>query len=55
MQMQESELVKKWEWLVTNDDKTCEDCLANSGKIFELDEPFDSHPNCRCTLIPRLR
>ncbi len=42
---------KVWTWHAYNDEKTCADCAALSGQIFEdrseiPDHPH--HPNCRC-------
>jgi SPP1 gp7 family putative phage head morphogenesis protein len=31
-------------------DRTCPSCLALDGKIYPTDDPFPSHPNCRCVL-----
>lgn len=50
--MKNSGMVEGWEWISEPD--ACEDCLANDGKQFPLDEPFDSHPNCRCAELPVL-
>lgn len=52
MQMTESNVVKEWEWLIENDDITCEFCLSQSGKRFPLTEGFFSHPRCRCAPVP---
>lgn len=50
--------VKKVKILVTEDDRTCGDCLSRQGSVVNISEaevwvnvpPF--HPNCRCTIIP---
>lgn len=44
------------EWLTAIDDRTCDECLANDGKtIKEIGERPPLHPNCRCTIIPKIR
>jgi SPP1 gp7 family putative phage head morphogenesis protein len=43
-----------WEWLCAKNLRTCPVCLAMDGTIHPLDEPFGSHPRCRCTHIPLL-
>lgn len=51
MQMKESGVVKAWQrWEA--DDAPDEFCQEMNGKIFQLDEPFDTHPNCRGSVIP---
>jgi SPP1 gp7 family putative phage head morphogenesis protein len=50
MQMNESGVVKEWQWLAEND--ACPFCLDKNGKLFPLSEGFDSHPNCRCAPVP---
>ncbi len=43
------------EWLVADDERLCEECMAIDGKIFNIDEvPAVLHPRCRCTFIPVL-
>ena len=27
-------------------------CIALDGTAYENEEPLDSHPNCRCTMVP---
>jgi SPP1 gp7 family putative phage head morphogenesis protein len=53
------------EWLVTEDDVTCEECMALDGKRIGFDGEFVAdgispqhpplHPRCRCSLIPVIR
>lgn len=43
------------EFLVTNDDATCAECLSFDGKKMTIDEAralIPVHPNCRCTWMP---
>lgn len=35
--------------------RTCLGCLMQDGQFYQLDQPFDQHPNCRCTLVPVVR
>jgi SPP1 gp7 family putative phage head morphogenesis protein len=51
-QFRQSNVVEGWQWFATLDDKTCPICVALHGQVFSLDEPFASHPNCRCIPIP---
>jgi SPP1 gp7 family putative phage head morphogenesis protein len=50
MQMKESGVVKGWERIEQDD--ACEDCQEENGKQYALDEPFDTHPNCRGAMLP---
>lgn len=50
VQMKESGLVEEWEWL--SEDDACDFCLVNNGKRFPVEEPFETHPNCRCVNLP---
>ena len=34
--------------IISDDDKTCPECSAKSGKYSNATPPF--HPNCRCRL-----
>ena len=47
-----SDIVKGYARLATKDPRTCIACIALDGKLYELNEPLDSHPNCRCALVP---
>jgi SPP1 gp7 family putative phage head morphogenesis protein len=49
---QRSKVVKKWRWTASRNSRTCPMCLAMDGKLFDLEVPFGSHPNCRCTPVP---
>lgn len=41
-------------WLCANSSRTCLACLAKSGKLIPLNEPFFDHVNGRCTAVPIL-
>ena len=38
--------------IATQDDRTCIGCLCEDGNLFDTEEIFDAHPNCRCTMVP---
>ena len=45
--------VEKVQWVAEDDGKTCGDCRALDGEIFEIGKaPHKLHQNCRCYLIP---
>lgn len=50
---QHPDVVQTWVWDATLDATTCPVCYAMHGTEFELGEDFDTHPNCRCSPIPR--
>lgn len=47
-----SGVVDGWVWDSTRDARTCAVCWAMHGSQHRVDEPFASHPNCRCTPLP---
>jgi len=47
-------IVKQWRWLSARQARTCASCWARDGMIFDVDEPFVSHINCRCSPTPVL-
>jgi len=48
--------VEKVEWLTAIDDNTCDECEGNSGNVYPIEDTpaCPAHPNCRCTLIPKI-
>lgn len=50
-----------WVWTLTNDERTCEICIAKNDhdRVYEFGEieppPNGSHPHCRCTPTPQLK
>lgn len=48
------DVVEGWIWVAAHSPRTCPVCLALSGRVFPLDAPFASHPNCRCVPAPKL-
>jgi SPP1 gp7 family putative phage head morphogenesis protein len=51
MQYKESGVVDAWQ-RIEQSDAPDEECQNANGQIYQLDEPFDSHPNCRGASIP---
>lgn len=52
MAYRESGVVSGYKRLATRDSRTCAGCLAADGDEYPTNEPFASHANCRCTLVP---
>lgn len=50
-----SAVVRGWVWSSSADNRTCPVCWAMDGTFHLLDEPFASHPACRCAMVPRTR
>lgn len=44
--------IKQWRWVAAKSPRTCLNCLARDGEIYEVEKPFPAHPACRCTMIP---
>jgi SPP1 gp7 family putative phage head morphogenesis protein len=49
------DVVVGWRWLCARSPRTCGLCWAMDGRVFDVDEPFASHPVCRCTPVPITR
>lgn len=49
-----SGVVAGYKRLSARDRRTCAGCLSADGAFYMLDEPFASHPLCRCTLVPQI-
>lgn len=52
---QNSNVVVGYKRLSARDDRTCPGCLMADGRTYPLDVTFESHVNCRCSLVPILR
>lgn len=46
-------LVEGWVWLAARDGRCCAFCWSMNGSHHAADEPMATHPNCRCTMVPR--
>ena len=44
--------VKKVQRHEMNDDRTCDDCMAEDGAIYDVDKIPDTHPGCRRWFTP---
>jgi SPP1 gp7 family putative phage head morphogenesis protein len=51
----QSGLVRGWKRLSAKSTRTCIACLLADGRYYDIDESFDSHVQCRCTLTPCLK
>src|SRR5690606_16788234 len=49
---QNSNVVAEWVWYASIG-TCCGACLAKHGHTFPLDQPMQSHPSCRCAMVPR--
>jgi len=54
MQYQASGVVSGYQRRAALSDRTCAACLALDGKVYQTDQLIDSHPACRCVMIPIL-
>jgi SPP1 gp7 family putative phage head morphogenesis protein len=48
-------IVQTWRWQCARDARTCPACWAMDGSEHPIDEPLQSHPQCRCGRIPNTR
>lgn len=48
-------MVTSWTWQCRKDTRTCASCWAQSGSEHPVEEQMATHPNCRCTKVPRTR
>ena len=48
-----SDIVVGWVWFAQLQLGPCAGCLSQHGTVHPLTEPMDSHPNCRCAMIPK--
>lgn len=53
------ELLAGMEHLTARDERVCPQCRALDGQIYPMGAwevpPRNTHPNCRCTVVPRIR
>ena len=58
---QNQDILNGYEYVATKDERTCPICGGLDGKVFRFGAanavmpPSDTHPGCRCTVIPVLR
>ena len=51
-QYEASGVVHRWRRICAHDDRVCAGCLAAEGSEYPTSHTFESHPNCRCSMIP---
>jgi len=49
-----SGVVTSYVRLSARDSRVCPGCLAADGEEYDLETEFQSHPQCRCTLLPKV-
>lgn len=49
------DVVGGWIWSADLSPRTCAACIAMNGTKHTLDETLDSHPNCRCAMLPETK
>lgn len=49
------DVVGGWIWSADLSPRTCAACIAMNGTKHTLDETLDSHPNCRCAMVPETK
>lgn len=52
-QFQRSRVVEGWVWRAALDRRTCAVCWGMHGSVFPVTQPMESHPACRCVMIPQ--
>lgn len=55
LQYQHSGLVYGYRRVASKSVRTCIACLIADGQFYDIDEPFEEHPNGRCLAIPVTR
>lgn len=49
-------IVQSWAWRAAVENTSrppCAACFARHGQLFPISEPMQTHPNCRCRMVPR--
>ncbi len=49
-------IVQSWAWRAAVENTSrppCAACFARHGQLFPIEEPMQTHPNCRCRMVPR--
>lgn len=47
-----ADVMKGWRWQAALTGNTCPVCISMHGSIHPVEEEMESHPNCRCVMIP---
>lgn len=48
-------VLEGWIWLSAANRRTCAACWAMHGTFHKLSERMESHPNCRCSMMPKTK
>lgn len=51
-QIDASDVTAGWVWKANLDSGTCGLCVAMGGSVHPKGDVLDSHPNCRCSMVP---
>lgn len=46
------DILEGWQWHSARTTRTCAVCWAMHGQTFPTDQSLESHPNCRCSMVP---
>ena len=49
------DLIEKWVWTAALDGRPCLLCVLMHGTEHPVEERLESHPNCRCTAVPKTK
>lgn len=47
-----SDVLRGWRWTSAKTGATCAMCLALDGTVFPTEDKLESHPACRCSMVP---
>ena len=47
-----ADVMKGWRWQAALTGNTCPVCISMHGSIHPVEEEMESHPNCRCSMVP---
>ena len=47
-----ADVIKGWRWQAALTGNTCPVCISMHGSIHPVEEEMESHPNCRCSMVP---
>lgn len=50
-----NDVLAGWRWACARTQATCSICYAMDGEFFPLDRTLESHPACRCSMIPETK
>lgn len=47
-----ADVLQGWVWTAALSARTCGVCIAMHGTLFPVEARLESHPNCRCAMVP---